>query len=64
MNVRDKIYLVSFLLGAGGLLFLGRNLIQGSVVVAWGLTFGGTTAAALLLVLLYRVQLELQASRH
>jgi sigma-B regulation protein RsbU (phosphoserine phosphatase) len=62
--VRDKIYLVSFLLGAGLLLFLGRNLLQGSVLVAWGLTFGGTAVVGILGVLLYRLQLELQASRH
>ncbi|MCI0487343.1 MAG: serine/threonine-protein phosphatase [Blastocatellia bacterium] len=61
---RDRIYLIGFLLGAGLLLFAGRNLLQQSVLVTWGLTFGGTTAAAVLLVALYRVRLELQASRH
>lgn len=63
MAVRDKIYLISFLLGAGLLLFLGRHLLPGSVLIAWSLTFSGTTAAAVLAVLLYRLQLQLKASR-
>src|SRR5262249_40093768 len=62
--VRDKIYLVSFLVGAGVLLFLGRDLLPASVLVTWGLTFGGTTSVGILLVVLYRLRLELQASRH
>jgi sigma-B regulation protein RsbU (phosphoserine phosphatase) len=60
---RDKIYLIGFLVGAGLLLFLGRGLVQGSALATWGLTFGATTAAAVLLVTLYRVQIELQSSR-
>jgi phosphoserine phosphatase RsbU/P len=60
---RDKIYLIGFLVGAGLLLFLGRGLVQGSALATWGLTFGATTAVAVLLVTLYRVQIELQASR-
>jgi sigma-B regulation protein RsbU (phosphoserine phosphatase) len=62
--VRDKFYIIAFLVGAGLLLFLGRNLLQGSVLIAWGMTFGGTTVAAVLGVLLYRLQIELKASRH
>ena len=62
--MRDKLYLIGFLLGAGLLLFLGRNLLQGSVLIAWSLTFGGTTGAGVLGVLLYRLQLQLKASRH
>ena len=62
--MRDKLYLVGFLLGAGLLLFLGRNLLQGSVLLSWSLTFGGTTTAAVLGLLLYRLQLQLKASRH
>jgi len=62
--VRDKLYFVGFLLGAGLLLFLGRHLLQGSVLIAWGLTFGGTTLAAVFGVILYRLQLQLKASRH
>lgn len=63
MEDRDKIYLVAFLIGAGVLLFLGRGLVQGSALATWGLTFGTTTAVAVLLVTLYRVQLELKSSR-
>jgi sigma-B regulation protein RsbU (phosphoserine phosphatase) len=60
---RDKIYLVGFLLAAGLLLFLGRDLLQSSVLVTWGLTFGSTTALVILGASLYRVRLDLQASR-
>lgn len=62
--MRDKVYLMSFLLGAGLLLYVGRDLLARSTLVTWGLTFGGTTAAAILGLTLYRVQLELRASRH
>ncbi len=62
--MRDRIYLVIFLLAAGVLLYLGRSLYERSAVVTWALTFGGTTAAAILGMTLYRVQLELRASRH
>jgi sigma-B regulation protein RsbU (phosphoserine phosphatase) len=61
--MRDRIYLVGFLLGAGILLYLGRGLLRKSEIVTWGLTFGGTTAVAVLAVTLYRVQHELGASR-
>jgi len=61
--VRDKIYLVGFLLLAGLLLFLGRHLLPSSVLISWVFTFGGTTAAGVLLVALYRLQLKLRASR-
>jgi len=60
---RDRIYLIAFLLGAGALLFAGRDLLQGSVLITWGLTFAGTTAVVVLGVSLYRVRLDLQASR-
>jgi sigma-B regulation protein RsbU (phosphoserine phosphatase) len=62
--MRDKLYLAGFLLIAGLLLFLGRDTIRSSVVVTWGITFGGTTMAAVLLAVLYRFRLELRASRH
>jgi|SRR6516225_130376 sigma-B regulation protein RsbU (phosphoserine phosphatase) len=61
--MRDKIYLAVFLLGAGALLYLGRGLIAKSVAVTATLTFAGTTAAGVLGLALYRVQLELRASR-
>ena len=60
---RDKLYLVMFLVVAGLLLFLGRGLVQGSALATWGVTFGATTAVAVLLVTLYRVQIELKSSR-
>lgn len=63
IEARDKVYLIGFVVGAGLLLFLGRGLVQGSALATWGLTFGATTAVAVLLVSLYRVQIELQASR-
>jgi phosphoserine phosphatase RsbU/P len=63
IEARDTLYLIGFLVGAGILLFLGRGLVQGSALVTWGLTFGATTVVAVLLVSLYRVQLQLQASR-
>jgi sigma-B regulation protein RsbU (phosphoserine phosphatase) len=62
--MRDKLFLAVFLLGAGVLLFLGRGLLQSSVIVTWGIAFGSTTAVAVLGVLLYRFRLELEASRH
>ena len=60
---RDKLYLIAFVAAAGLLLFLGRGLVQGSALATWGLTFAATTAVAVLVVSLYRVQLELQSSR-
>jgi phosphoserine phosphatase RsbU/P len=63
MSGREKTYLIVFLVGAGVLLFLGRGFVQGSALATWGLTFGATTAVAVLLVSLYRVQLELKSSR-
>ena len=62
--MRDRIYLAVFLLGAGLLLYLGRGFIATSAYATFGLTFAGTTAAAILGMVLYRVQLELRASRH
>ena len=62
--MREKVYLPIFLVGAGLLLYLGRDLIAKSTVVAFGLTFAGTTAVAVLGMALYRVQSELRASRH
>jgi sigma-B regulation protein RsbU (phosphoserine phosphatase) len=62
--MRDRIYLTVFLVGAGLLLYGGRGLIATSTYATFGLTFAGTTAAAVLGMVLYRVRLELQASRH
>lgn len=64
VDLRNTSYLIAFLCGAGLLLFLGRDLVQGSALVTWGLTFGGTTAVTVLMVALYRVRLELRTSRH
>ena len=61
--MRDKIYLVIFLLIAGLLIFLGHDLLQRSVLLAWGVTLGGTSVLSLLIVLLYRLRVQLQASR-
>jgi sigma-B regulation protein RsbU (phosphoserine phosphatase) len=61
---RDELYLFGFLIAAGLLLFAGRDLLQESVLATWGLTFGGTTAVAILALSLYRVRLDLRASRH
>jgi phosphoserine phosphatase RsbU/P len=62
--MRDKAYLVLFLLGAGLLLYVGRGLLAQSTYASLGLSFAGTTAAGILGIALYRVQLELRASRH
>jgi sigma-B regulation protein RsbU (phosphoserine phosphatase) len=62
--VTDRVYLVSFLAVAGLLLFIGRNQLPSATFLTWGFTFGATTAAAVLIVSLYRVQLELKQSRH
>ncbi len=61
--MRDKLYLAGFLSAAGVLLFLGRDLLSGSALVAWGLTFSGTITVSVLGVILYRFRLELVASR-
>ena len=62
--MRDRLYLLVFLAGAGVLLYVGRGYIAMSTYATFGLTFAGTTAAAVLGMVLYRVQLELRASRH
>jgi len=61
--VRDRLYLISFLVVAGLLLFLGRHMVQGSILLTQGLTFGASTAAGVLGLLLYRLQQQLNASR-
>src|SRR5690242_2217655 len=61
--MRDKIYLIGFLLGAGLLLYVGRDLLQQSAILTLLLTFSGVTAAGVLGMALYRVQHDLLASR-
>jgi sigma-B regulation protein RsbU (phosphoserine phosphatase) len=62
--VRDKLYVIGFLAGAGALLVLGRGVLPGAaVLLTWSLTFGATAVAAVLGVVLYRLQLQLKASQ-
>jgi len=62
--VKDRVYLIGFLAAASLLLFIGRDQLPSATFLTWGFTFGATTAAAVLIVSLYRVQLELKQSRH
>ena len=62
--MRERIYLASFLLIAGFLIFLGHDLIKGSFLLSFGLTFGGTMMVAILALTLYRFRLALAQSRH
>ncbi|HUV14302.1 MAG TPA: PP2C family protein-serine/threonine phosphatase [Acidobacteriota bacterium] len=62
--LRGNVYLMGFLSALVGLLFVGRDQLPSSTLLIWGLTFGGTTAVAVLLVSLYRVRVELKESRH
>lgn len=61
--MRNKLYIVGFLVVAGILLYAGRDFVQDSAIATFAMTFGGTTAAGVLGMALYRVQLELRASR-
>lgn len=61
---RDAIDLIGFLMVAILLVILGRDLLPFSALLTWGMTFGTATAVGILLVSLYRVQVELKASRH
>jgi sigma-B regulation protein RsbU (phosphoserine phosphatase) len=61
--VKDTAYLLAFLVIAGVLLIVGRDQLPSSTVLTWGITFGATSAFAVLLVSLYRVQHELKRSR-
>ncbi len=61
--MREKYYTLAILLGAGVLLVAGHGLLRESTTLTLGLTFAGTTAAGILGIALYRVQLELRASR-
>ena len=62
--MREKVYVSGILLGAGLLLYLGRDLLTRSALLTWGLSFAGTTAVGILAMALYRVLAELRASRH
>ena len=61
--MRNRLFIVGFLLVAAVLLYAGRDFVQDSGIATFALTFGGTTAAGILGMVLYRVQLELRASR-
>ncbi|MFN8006163.1 MAG: PP2C family protein-serine/threonine phosphatase [Terriglobia bacterium] len=61
--MRDKLYLVGFLSFAGLLLFLGRPMVKESALLTELLTFGASTTVGVLGLLLYRLQLQLKASR-
>lgn len=61
--MRQGLYWFGGLLAAGSLLYLGRDHLQGSLLLTWTLAFAGTTAVGVLLASLYRVQTELRASR-
>ncbi len=56
--------MTGFLLIAGLLIYLGHDEIRQSVVLSWALTFGGSTTAAVLALVLYRLQSALRQSRH
>lgn len=45
------------------LLFIGRGMVRVSALTTWALSFGGVTGVAVLLASLYRLRIELQASR-
>ena len=61
--MRDKVYLIGFLVGAGLLLYVGRDLLQRSAALTMVLALSGVTAAGVLGMGFYRVQLDLRASR-
>jgi sigma-B regulation protein RsbU (phosphoserine phosphatase) len=61
--LRDKVFLASFLVIAGLLLYLGRDWVQDSALLTDVLIFGASTSAGVLGLLLYRLQLQLKASR-
>jgi sigma-B regulation protein RsbU (phosphoserine phosphatase) len=61
--LRDTLYVLGFLVIAGLLLFIGRDLIPSSTILTWIVTFGATAAVGVLLISLFRVQQELKQSR-
>lgn len=63
-SLRGNVYLLVFLASLAALLVLGRDELPSSTLLNWALAFGATTAVAVLLVSLFRVQVELRESRH
>ncbi len=61
--MREKTYLLGFLLVAGLLLYLGHDLIRGSFLLSYGLTFGGATAVAILALAVFRFRMALAQSK-
>lgn len=62
--MRDRTYIFLFLLVAGLLVFVGRSELPPQTVLTATMTFGGTTAIAVLMISLFRVRGQLAASRH
>ncbi len=62
--MRERLYFIAGLVLAGLLLYAGRDYLPGGVLLTWGLTFAGATGISVLIVALYRVQIELKESRH
>ena len=61
--MRDKLYLAGFLVTAGLLLFLGRHLVQESALMTEIITFAASTSVGVVGLILYRLRLQLKASR-
>lgn len=62
-RLRDRIYLVVFLLLAAMLLYLGADELRQPVLLPWIITFSVTTVVAILVLSLYRFKVQLDASR-
>jgi phosphoserine phosphatase RsbU/P len=63
-RLRDRIYLVAFLLLAATLLYLGADQLRQPVLLPWVITFSVTTVVAILALSLYRFKVQLDASRN
>jgi len=63
-RLRDRIYLVAFLLFAAILLYLGADQLRRPVLLPWVITFSVTTVVAILVLSLYRFKVQLEASRN
>ena len=62
-RLRDRIYLVAFLLIAATLLYLGADQLRQPVLLPWVITFSVTTVVAILVLSLYRFKVQLDASK-